>query len=103
MTLQRFYKRAIQKGLPLIIVDGKPTTENVQWVKSLADHHKRKFYGFNCGNYAHYDPLSDGGYTELKDKVISLKDQWENDYYKSIAEDYLQAVFQVLRKTGGQF
>jgi hypothetical protein len=98
ITLRRFYKRAITKGLPLIIVDGKPTTENIQWVQALAEKHNRKFYGFNCGNYAHYDCLSDGGYTELKDKVISLKDEWENDYYKSIAEDYLQAVFQVLSK-----
>lgn len=103
ITLRRFYKRAISKGLALIIVDGKPTAENVQWVQSLATKHNRKFYGFNCGNYSHYDPLSDGGYTELKDKVISLKDEWENDYYKSIAEDYLQAVFQVLKKTGSAF
>lgn len=103
ITLRRFYKRAITKGLPLIIVDGKPTTENIQWVQALAEKHNRKFYGFNCGNYAHYDCLSDGGYTELKDKVISLKDEWENDYYKSIAEDYLQAVFQVLNKSGTRF
>lgn len=103
ITLRRFYKRAISKGLPLIIVDGKPTAENVQWVQALALKHNRKFYGFNCANYSHYDPLSDGGYTELKDKVISLKDEWENDYYKSIAEDYLQAVFQVLKKSGAAF
>ncbi|OGT44028.1 MAG: hypothetical protein A3F13_06800 [Gammaproteobacteria bacterium RIFCSPHIGHO2_12_FULL_40_19] len=103
ITLRRFYKRAITKGLPLIIVDGKPTEDNVQWVQTLAEKHQRKFYGFNCGNHAHYDPLSDGGYTELKDKVISLKDEWENDYYKSIAEDYLQAVFQVLKKVDGRF
>lgn len=103
ITLRRFYKRAISKGLPLIIVDGKPTAENVQWVQALALKYNRKFYGFNCANHSHYDPLSDGGYTELKDKVISLKDEWENDYYKSIAEDYLQAVFQVLKKSGATF
>lgn len=103
ITLRRFYKRAITKGLPLIIVDGKPTADNVQWVQALAQQNNRKFYGFNCGNHVHYDPLSDGGYTELKDKVISLKDEWENDYYKSIAEDYLQAVFQVLKKAGATF
>jgi type IV secretory pathway TraG/TraD family ATPase VirD4 len=103
ITLCRFYRRAITKGYPIIIVDGKPSAENVEWVQGLAEKHNRKFYGFNCGNYAHYDPLSDGGYTELKDKVISLKDEWENDYYKSIAEDYLQAVFQVLIKIGQPF
>src|SRR5262249_30852688 len=36
---------------------------------------------------------------ELKDKIISLKDVWENDYYKSVAEDYLQTTFEVLLKS----
>lgn len=96
ITLRRFYKRAIFKGYPLIVVDGKPTDDNVAWLQQLSQKHKRPFYGFNCANYAHYDPLANGGYTELKDKMISLKDQWENDYYRSIAEDYLQTTFEAL-------
>lgn len=96
VTLRRFYQRAITKGYPLIIVDGKPTDENVKWLQELAAQQNRPFYGFNCGNYSHYDPLANGGYSELKDKIISLKDQWENDYYRSIAEDYLQTTFEVL-------
>lgn len=44
--------------------------------------------------------MSEGGYTELKDKIISLKDQWESDYYRSIAEDYLQTTFEVLLASG---
>jgi len=96
VTLRRFYQRAIAKGYPLIVVDGKPTDDNVAWLQGLAEKQGRLFYGFNCGNYSHYDPLASGGYSELKDKIISLKDQWENDYYRSIAEDYLQTTFQVL-------
>lgn len=103
VTLKRFYQRAIMQGYPLIIVDGKPTDDNVAWVQDMAAKYNRQFYGFNCGNYANYDCLSKGGYTELKDKIISLKDQWENDYYRSIAEDYLQAVFEVLLKLKTQF
>lgn len=103
ITLRRFYKRAIIKGYPLVIVDGKPTDENVKSIQELAIQHNRKFYGFNCGNHASYDALADGGYTELKDKIISLKDQWENDYYKSIAEDYLQATFQILMRLNIKF
>ena len=103
ITLRRFYERAMIKNYPLMIVDGKPTNENTAWLQALATKHHKKFYGFNCGNYSHYDCMSHGGYTELKDKIISLKDQWENDYYKSIAEDYLQAVFEVLQKTGEKF
>jgi hypothetical protein len=32
-----------------------------------------------------------------------LKDQWESDYYRSIAEDYLQTTLRVLLKTGKPF
>ncbi|WP_218813338.1 type IV secretory system conjugative DNA transfer family protein [Rickettsiella endosymbiont of Dermanyssus gallinae] len=96
VTLRRFYQRALSQAYPLIIVDGKPTEENVAWLQKKSQDHGHTFYGFNCADNHHYDPLAHGGYTELKDKLISLKDQWENDYYRSIAEDYLQTTFEVL-------
>jgi DNA helicase HerA-like ATPase len=100
ITLRRFYQRAMTKQYPLIIVDGKPTDDNVAWIAQKASECGKPFYGFNCGNYSHYDPLAEGGYTELKDKIISLKDQWESDYYRSIAENYLQTTFEVMLATG---
>ena len=103
VTIRRFYRRAIQQGHPLIIVDGKPTEANVSWVKQLADQYGRSFYGFNCDHHAHYDALSHGGYTELKDKIITLKDEWSSDYYRSIAEAYLQTTFEVLIRLGKPF
>lgn len=103
ITLRRFIDRANHKKYPLIIVDGKPTDENVAWVKNLAERNQQPFYGFNCGDFHHYDPLAHGGYTELKDKIICLKDEWENDYYRSIAEDYLQTTFEVLLRSKATF
>lgn len=103
ITLRRFYRRAIMKGYPLIIVDGKPDDENIAWLMKLARQYGREFCGFNCGNNLSYDPLANGGYTELKDKIISLKDEWSSDYYRSIAEDYLQTTFEVLLKLGKDF
>lgn len=100
ITMRRFYQRAISHGYPLLVVDGKPDDDNIAWLMQIAKRHDRKFYGFNCGNFQHYDPLSNGGYTELKDKLISLKDEWSSDHYRSIAEDYLQTAFAVLVKTG---
>jgi conjugal transfer pilus assembly protein TraD len=47
--------------------------------------------------------LANGGYTELKDKIISLKDEWSSDYYRSIAEDYLQTTLEVLIKSKNTF
>lgn len=103
ITLRRFYQRAITKGYPLIIVDGKPAEDNIAWVKDLAERCGRQFYGFNCDEFAHYDSLSNGDCSELKDKIISLKDQWESDYYRSIAEDYLQTTFSILLQLGVPF
>jgi conjugal transfer pilus assembly protein TraD len=103
ITLRRFYDRAITKGYPLIIVDGKPDESNIAWLQHLAEKHNRRFIGFNCGNSLPYDPLANGGYTELKDKIISLKDEWSSDYYRSIAEDYLQTTLEVLIKSKNNF
>lgn len=103
ITLRRFYQRAILKGYPLIIIDGKPDSENIACLMKLAEKYSRKFFGFNCGNNLSYDPLSNGGYTELKDKIISLKDEWSSDHYRSIAEDYLQATFEVLLRSRKAF
>jgi hypothetical protein len=103
ITLRRFYKRAITQGYPLVIVDGKPDEDNIAWLKDLAEKHGRRFIGFNCGNYLPYDPLAHGGYTELKDKIICLKDEWSSDYYRSIAEDYLQTTLEVLIKSKKPF
>ena len=100
VTLRRFYRRAMLAHYPLIIVDGKPTAESTAWIAAQAKAAGKPFYGFNCENYWHYDPLAHGGHTELKDKIISLKDEWENDYYRSIAEDYLQTTFEILQASG---
>lgn len=101
VTLQRFYQRAMLQGYPLIVVDGKPDEKNINWIMQCAKKNGRRFIGFNCGNYLPYDALAHGNFTELKDKIICLKDQWENDYYRSIAEDYLQTTFEVLLRSGG--
>lgn len=100
VTLRRFYRRALLANYPLIIVDGKPTEESTHWIATQAHAAGKPFYGFNCENHWHYDPLAHGGHTELKDKIISLKDEWESDYYRSIAEDYLQTTFEILQTNG---
>lgn len=101
VTLSRFYQRAMRQKYPLIIVDGKPDTGTINQLIVLAKQYGRQFIGFNCGNYLPYDALAHGNFTELKDKIVCLKDTWENDYYRSIAEDYLQTTFEVLLKLGG--
>lgn len=100
MTQRRFYNRGVIKGYPQIILDGKPDNANIEWLMNLAYQYNIPFFGYNCANKLHYDPLANGGFTELKDKIICLKDEWENDYYRSIAEDYLQTTLEILLKSG---
>ena len=97
ITLRRFYEHAINGKETLIIVDGKPTETTVKWIKERADQKACVFYGFNCADHWHYDALAEGSFTELKDKIMSLKDSWESDYYRSVAEDYLQTTCAVLK------
>ena len=103
ITLRRFYQRAITQNYPLIIIDGKPDKNNIDWLMALSERYQRAFFGFNCGNFLSYDPLANGGYTELKDKIISLKDEWSSDHYRSIAEDYLQTTLEVLLRSQQNF
>lgn len=103
ITIRRFYERAARKKYPQIYVDGKPDNKNIQWLMQVAEKNGVPFYGFNCGNYYHYDAFAHGSFTELKDKVICLKDEWSNEYYQSIAEDYLQTTFEILLQTKRSF
>lgn len=102
VTLLQFAKYVIRKGYPLLWVDGKPTEENVSQIWSQANRFGRDFFGFNCGNHFCYNAFCGESYTELKDKIMTLKDHWESDYYRSIAEDYLQTTLEVLIKLGKQ-
>jgi hypothetical protein len=103
ITLRRFYERAITANYPLIIVDGKPDPINIHWLRMQAGKVNKPFMGFNCENFMHYNCLAKGGHTELKDKIICLKDEWSSDYYKTIAEDYLQTTLEVLLRLGKPF
>ena len=97
VTIWRFFVRAIKGDFPLIVVDGKPTKENTEWLKNFAEQNNANFYGFNCENFVRYNPFATGDNTELKDKIISIKDDWSSDYYKTLAASYLQTCIEVLQ------
>ena len=97
VTLSNFAESAIQRGIPLIYVDGKGEVKLVEQLKTLAKKHGRKFYLFSVNDHpdgCRWNPLSKGRATELKDKLISLTD-WSEPHYRYEAERYLQAVFKV--------
>lgn len=103
VTLRRFFERAIKAGFPLLITDGKPDDETVDWLKYYVKKAGRTFIGFNCDQFRHYNSLATGSFTELKDKIICIKGTWSSDHYRSIAEDYLQTTLEVLLRRDKPF
>jgi conjugal transfer pilus assembly protein TraD len=95
VTLSNFAESAIQRGIPLVYVDGKGEVKLVEQLQTQAKKHGRKFYLFSVNDHpdgCRWNPLSRGRATELKDKLISLT-EWSEPHYKYEAERYLQAVF----------
>lgn len=95
VTLSNFAESAIQRGIPLVYVDGKGEVKLVSQLQRLAEQYGRKFYLFSVNNHpdgCRWNPLARGKPTELKDKLISIT-EWTEPHYKYEAERYLQAVF----------
>jgi conjugal transfer pilus assembly protein TraD len=100
VTIMNIAESAISRQLPLIYVDGKGDLELARKIQHLATSHQRPFYLFSMmGTSMKYNPLATGGYTALKDKLISLS-EWTEEHYKKMAERYLQTAFKVFQLSG---
>ncbi len=100
ITIMNVVESALSRSIPLVLVDGKGASDLGERVKFFADRYGRKFYLFSMrGDSWHYNPLARGGFTELKDKLISLT-EWTEEHFKKMAERYLQLVFRCFAATG---
>jgi hypothetical protein len=99
--LKNIYARNILSKICCIVVDAKPDPDNIAFLKALAKKNNVPFYSFNCADYMTYDFLNNGTPTEIKDKIIGLKNEkdWDSDYYKTQAETYLQTALSILKKS----
>lgn len=100
ILLRNLYARNIMLNNACVVIDGKPDPKNIRFLEDLALKYEVPFYSFNCCENYTYDFLNNGTPTELKDKIIGLKDErdWDSDYYKTQAETYLQTALEVLKK-----
>ncbi|RKD22637.1 hypothetical protein BEP19_10270 [Ammoniphilus oxalaticus] len=100
VTIMNIAESAISRRLPFIYVDGKGDLDLAKKIERLATQHDRPFYLFSMvGPSMKYNPLATGGFTELKDKLMSLGD-WTEEHDKNLAEHYLQTVFKVFELSG---
>ncbi|WP_421874004.1 type IV secretory system conjugative DNA transfer family protein [Marinoscillum sp.] len=99
VTIKNFYKAFKNLGFPIIYVDGKSSDDLIEFLHTESNG---KIHGFNCLDHSSYDFLK-GSPSEIKDRIICIKDQWESDYYKTLASDYLQITLKLLKEKDQKF
>jgi len=99
ISLKSLYLQKIREKKATIVIDGKPDFSKIKEYIEYCKANNVKFYGFGCANELAFDFLNNGTPTEIKDKIINLKDEasWDSDYYKTQAEVYLQTAIEVLK------
>lgn len=97
-ALANFVESVITRKWPLFYVDGKGDYEFAKRIEQSAKSQNAPFYLFSMvGDSCKYNPISFGGFTSKKDRIIELR-EWSEDHYRKIAEGYLQTVFYTLEK-----
>ena len=101
VVLANFIKRALEKGFPLPIIDGKGDLGKgsiLDIVKTLNKEYKRKVYVVNLSDPKSsdkYNPFKNATPTMAKDMLINMTD-WSEEHYKSNAERYIQRLLYLL-------
>lgn len=104
-TILCFVDYALRNDIPLVFVDGKGDPDLAKTLASMAASHNRKLQVFSISEPEsswNYNPLSYGGPTELKDRLMELS-EWREPYYQYMAERYLQMAFTLFEKTYDTF
>lgn len=97
-ALTNFVESAIQKRWPLFYVDGKGDLALEKSIENYAKSQGVPFYCFSMiGDSVKYNPISFGGFTSKKDRIVELR-EWSEDHYRKLAEGYLQTVFKILER-----
>jgi hypothetical protein len=94
---KRFYRRAIKKGYPLIVITAKPDHHDAKWLRLYAEENGRAFYSFDTETYDKFDLFSFGTPTQVTEKIVGLQQKWSNEYYKDIAKSVILSLVKLLR------
>ena len=98
VTVCNIVESAINRGIPLIYIDGKGDYDLACRVARYGQKRDKPVSVFSMkGESLSYNPLSTGGFTSKKDRIIELR-EWTEEHYKKLAEGYLQCVFKVMEQ-----
>jgi type IV secretory pathway TraG/TraD family ATPase VirD4 len=99
-TIYCFIEYGLKENLPIAVIDGKGDQELTKTLSQMAKKHNRTFELFSITQTKethNYNPLSYGGPTELKDRLMELS-EWKEPHYQYMAERYLQLAFTLYEK-----
>ncbi|MGX5733040.1 type IV secretory system conjugative DNA transfer family protein [Bosea thiooxidans] len=89
-------------GMGIVIVDGKGDIDVARRVIAAAKSRGQKTYLFDATGQdksAIYNPLADGDFTSLADRIITMR-EWTEPHYRTLAEGFAQTAFKVLQSYG---
>jgi DNA helicase HerA-like ATPase len=97
-TLLTLLSDQIQRGRPVVAIDLKGSPAFAAELRAAADAAGRRFIEWTPDGPSHWNPLSAGNATELKDKLLSTE-RFTEPHYRRAAERYLQLAIQVAQET----
>lgn len=98
-TLLKITDGAAALGIPVVAIDLKGSPGFGTRLQQTAHRHGRGFVHWSLSGATHWNPLTRGDASELKDKLVGME-AWSEPHYKRAAERYLQTVFTVLDALG---
>ena len=99
-TIANIIESYIERNYPVIVVDGKGDKHLARQCAMYAKEHDQKSILFTLDKDCKhsYNPFIVGDYSQMKDRIIGLFDD-QNEYYKTIGENWIQLVFDILQQT----
>ena len=101
VLLANFILHSIEKGIGLLLVDGKgdgAKDSMLEITKAFCKQHNRPLYVINMNEptkSAKYNPLKNATETVAKDMLINMTD-WSEMHYKTNTERYIQRVVKLM-------
>lgn len=104
-TILDFLEYGLETQMPVVLVDGKGDPEFAERVQRMSERAGRSCKVFSLAEpdeSAHYNALSVGGPTEIKDRLMALS-EWTEPHYQYMAERYLQMAVLLHQHSGESF
>lgn len=97
ITISNIAESFLARNLPVIFIDGKGDNDLARRMISCAEAHNSNAYHLSLddGYSDHYDPFYTGGYTSVKDRIMTTL-EWSEPFYENSANVFLQTAIKIL-------